>query len=167
LRIRDEEENDRPAVREIVAAEFDTGGEADLIDDLRAGADPLVSLVAEEGGAVVGHVMLSPVSLVEHPEAKLMGLAPLAVLYDRQGQGVGSALVRAGLDQCRKLHVAAVVALGHSEYYSRFGFVPASRFGLKCEYPVPDNAFMALELEPGALAEKSGTVRYHAAFGRF
>ena len=166
MRIRDEQEADRPAVREIVSAEFDTGAEADLLDDLRAEAEPVVSLVAEEGGAVVGHVMFSPVSIAEHPDAKLMGLAPLAVRYEYQGRGIGSALVRSGLERCREVGAIGVVALGHPEYYPRFGFSPASRFGLKCEYDVPEGAFLALELEPGALAGKPGTVRYHEAFGK-
>lgn len=166
MRIRDEEDRDLQAVREIVSAEFDTGGEAELVDQLRAEADPRISLVAEEDGVIVGHVMFSPVTVDEHPEAKLMGLAPLAVLYDYQGRGIGSALVRAGLERCRELGVLGVVVVGHPDYYPRFGFAPASRFGLKCEYDVPEDAFLALELAPGALAGKSGTVRYHAAFGR-
>lgn len=168
MRIREEQDQDRPAVREIVSAEFDTGAETDLIDELREAARPVVSLVAEDdGGAVVGHVMFSPVTLQERPDAKLMGLAPLAVRYEHQGGGIGTALVREGLARCRALGALAVVALGHPEYYSRFGFVPASRLGLKCEYDVPDGAFMALELEKGAMDAMSGTVSYHSAFGRF
>jgi len=166
MRIRDEEDQDRQAVREIVSAEFDTGGEAELVDQLRAEADPCVSLVAEEDGVIVGHALFSPVTVDEDPDAKLMGLAPLAVLYDYQGRGIGSALVHAGLERCRALGAIGVVVVGHPNYYPRFGFVPASRFGLKCEYDVPEDAFLALELAPGALAGLSGTVRYHAAFGR-
>lgn len=166
MRIRDETDQDRPAVREIVSAEFDTGGEVQLVDALRTEAEPLISLVAEDDGVVVGHVMFSPVTIDEHPDAKLMGLAPLAVLYDYQRRGIGSALVNAGLERCRTLGVLGVVVVGHPDYYPRFGFGPASRFGLKCEYDVPENAFLALELVPGALAGKAGIVRYHAAFGR-
>ena len=166
MRIREEEEKDRPAVRGLVSAEFDTGGEADLVEALRAEADPRISLVAEENGTIIGHVMFSPVTVDEHPDEKLMGLAPLAVLYDYQNRGVGSQLVRAGLERCRALGVSGVVVVGHPDYYPRFGFVPAARFGLTCEYDVPESAFLALELEPGALAGKTGTVRYHAAFGR-
>ena len=166
MRIRDEQEQDRSAVREIVSAEFDTGGEAELVDALRAEANPRVSLVAEEDGVIIGHVMFSPVTVEEHPEEKMMGLAPLAVLYDYQGRGVGSALVRAGLAQCRALGAHGIVVVGQPDYYPRFGFGPAARFGLTCEYDVPEDAFLALELVPGALAGKAGKVRYHAAFGR-
>ena len=164
MMIRDEEPKDRTAVRDIVSAEFDTGPEADLIDDLREQAQPLVSLVAEEGGEAVGHVMFSPVTLAGDPGAKLMGLAPLAVRYDHQGRGIGAALVRTGLDRCRALGIAAVVVLGHADYYTRFGFTPAAAFGIESEYDVPDEAFMVLELSPGALGGKSGTVKFHPAF---
>lgn len=167
MRIREEQEHDRAVVREIVLTEFDTGGEADLIEDLRAAAEPLVSLVADEDEVVVGHAMFSPVTLLEYPDVKLMGLAPLAVRFDKRGKGIGGALVRAGLERCRELGAVAVVVLGHREYYTRFGFEPAARLGLKCEYDVPDDAFLVLELGQGALAGRSGTVRFHSAFGRF
>jgi putative acetyltransferase len=73
-------------------------------------------------------------------------------------------MVRAGLDRCRQLQCGALVVLGHPGFYPRFGFTPASRFGITCEYDVPDDVFMALELEAGALRGKKGTIRYHPAF---
>jgi putative acetyltransferase len=88
----------------------------------------------------------------------------MAVGPARQRAGIGSALVRAGLERCKLLDAAAVVVLGHPAYYPRFGFVPAAAFGLACEYDVPAEAFMALELRPGALRGAAGTLRYHAAF---
>lgn len=162
--IRAEEDKDRAAVRALVAEEFDTGGEADLVDALREHAQSLVSLVAESEGEVIGHAMFSPVTLEGDANARIMGLAPLAVAPGHQGQGVGSALVRAGLERCRELGFEAVVVLGHTNYYPRFGFSAAVGFGLHSEYNVPDEAFMAMELTPGALDGKSGTVKYHAAF---
>src|SRR5437762_2911415 len=80
-----------------------------------------------------------------------MGLAPMAVLPREQRRGIGSALVRAGLDRCKQSGFSAAVVLGHPAYYPRFGFTPASRFAIKSEYDVPDEAFMALEFEPGIL----------------
>ena len=102
---------------------------------------------------------------VEHSNnPPLVGLAPMAVAPGHQRKGIGSHLVREGLARCRAAGVAGVVVLGHAEYYPRFGFVPAQQFGLRCEYDVPADVFMALELTQGALRGVSGLVRYHAAF---
>ena len=73
-------------------------------------------------------------------------------------------MIRAGLDECRARGYAAVVVLGHPEYYPRFGFVPAHTFGLSCEFPSPPEAFMAIELDAGALAGITGMVRYRSEF---
>lgn len=164
-RLRDEEPRDWPAVHSVHAAAFGTSAEADLVAALRADADPVVSLVAEHDGAVVGHIMFSPVTLPGH-DLKIMGLAPVAVAPSRQRQGIGSALVRAGLERCRALGYGAVVVLGHPEYYPRFGFVPSVRFGIRSAYDVPDDVFMALELRAGYLQGAAGVIRYHDAFGR-
>ena len=162
--IRAEKENDRDAVYSVNASAFETPFEANLVDALLEQAQPVVSLVAEDNGEVVGHIMFSPVSLSEYPDLKLMGLAPMAVAPEHQRKGIGSALVRAGLEQCKQLGFAAVVVLGHPEYYPRFGFSPSSRFGIVSEYEVPEDVFMAMELQPGALSGKTGRVKYHAAF---
>jgi putative acetyltransferase len=90
----------------------------------------------------------------------------MAVLPQYQNRGIGSQLVRDGLRKCRRLNCEAVVVLGHAEYYPRFGFVPASRKGLRCEYPVPDEAFMVTELVEGALEGVRGLVKYHPEFGK-
>jgi putative acetyltransferase len=163
--IRAEENKDREAVHAVNASAFETPLEANLVDALRAQAEPVVSLVAEDDGAIVGHIMFTPVSLSGHPGLKVMGLAPMAVAPEHQRKGIGSALVRAGLERCRQLDFAAVVVLGHPEYYPRFGFSPSTRFGIGSEYDVPEDVFMATELQPGALSGKAGTVKYHAAFG--
>ena len=165
MRIRAEEPGDEAAVRVVNASAFETALEANLVDALREQAGPLVSLVAEDNGAVVGHIMFSPVVLSGHPALRIMGLAPMAVLPAHQRKGVGSALVRAGLDQCRQLGFGAVVVLGRPAFYPRFGFSPSTRFGIGCEYDVPKDAFLVLELQAGALGRASGTIRYHAAFG--
>jgi putative acetyltransferase len=164
MQIRAEQPADVAAVHAVNRAAFETTTEADLVDALRVQAEPMISLVAEDAGSIVGHICFSPVTLSGHAELKIMGLAPMAVLPAEQRRGIGSALVRAGLERCRQLGSAAVVVLGHPEYYPRFGFVPASRFGIGSEYDVPDDVFMALELEAGILNGKSGTIRYHAAF---
>ncbi len=155
---------DRAAVRAVHEAAFETPGEADLVERLCRSPDPIVSLVAQDEGALVGHILFSPVTLGARADLRLMGLAPMAVLPARQRQGIGSALVRAGLQRCRASGCDAVVVLGHPGFYPRFGFVPAAGFGIGCEYEVPDDAFMLLELAPGSLRDAHGTVRYHAAF---
>jgi putative acetyltransferase len=149
--------------------------EASLVDALRASAHPHVSLVAVEDGEVVGQIFFSPVSI--EPDETVskkavaatgtaMGLAPMAVLPQHQNQGIGSQLVREGLQACLRLGCEVVVVLGHPEYYPRFGFVPASRKGLRCEYDVPDEVFMATELVPGALEGVRGLVKYHPEFSK-
>ena len=167
LTIRPEGPRDIPSVREVNLSAFPTPAEADLVDALRNTAAATISLVADLGDSVVGHICFSPVTLTNWPEVKVMGLAPMAVRPGWQRQGIGSTLVAAGVESCRQLGSGAVVVLGHARFYPRFGFVPASRFGIGCEYDVPDDHFMALELQPGILSGKSGTIRYHAAFAGF
>jgi putative acetyltransferase len=164
--IRAENENDRDAVFAVNLSAFETPSEATLVDGLREHAQPVLSLVAEENGNVVGHIMFSPVFLSGNPDLKVMGLAPMAVAPEHQRKGIGSALVRAGLEQCRQLGFVAVVVLGHPEYYPRFGFSPSSRFGIDSDYEVPEEVFMAVELEPEALSGKTGRVKYHHAFSK-
>jgi putative acetyltransferase len=164
IEIRPEQAADIGAVRAVNRAAFETDAEADLVDALREQAKTIVSLVADDASSIVGHILFTPVTLSGHAALRIMGLAPMAVLPAVQRRGIGSALVRAGLEQCAQLGCCAVIVLGHSKYYPRFGFTPASRFGITSEYDVPDEVFMALELEPGALRERSGTIRYHAAF---
>jgi putative acetyltransferase len=162
--VRTENTEDYEAVRRLNESAFDTPAEAGLVDLLRQQAAPFVSLVADDGGEIVGHILFSPVELSGARDL-VMGLAPMAVAPARQRDGIGSALVQAGLDECRKLGATAVIVLGHPEYYPRFGFVPASNFSVDCEYEVPDGVFMAMELEDDSLAGAGGTAKYHPAFG--
>ncbi len=164
VRVRPEEQQDRDGVRAVHAAAFGSSAEAGLADMLRQQAHPVVSLVAVEESTVAGHIMFSPVTLLGHPELKIMGLAPMAVAPGYQRKGIGSALARAGLKRCKELGFGAVVVLGHPEYYPRFGFSPASRFGIGCDYDVPSEAFMLIELQPGLLNGASGKIEYHSAF---
>jgi putative acetyltransferase len=165
--IRAERQGDAERIRAVNLAAFETSTEADLVDALRRQATPIVSLVAEDDANVIGHILFSPVTLANEPELTLMGLAPMAVVPSRQRQGVGLSLVREGLERCRQLNAAAVVVLGHPEYYPRFGFLPAARLSLRSEYDVPEEVFMVRELRDGALRGISGTIRYHPVFGDF
>jgi putative acetyltransferase len=165
--IREERRVDVESIRAVNFEAFETSTEADLVDALRGRATPLISLVAEDGANVVGHILFSPVTLESQLGLTLMGLAPMAVVPSRQRQGVGSGLVLEGLKRCRQVNAAGVVVLGHPEYYPRFGFVPAARLFLRCEYDVPEEVFMVRELREGALSGLSGTIRYHPVFGEF
>lgn len=165
--IRSEEEKDRAAIYAVTAAAFERELEANLVDALRQQVQPIVSLVAENEQTIVGHVLFSPVLLTGHLDLHIAGLAPLAVAPTHQRKGIGSALVRAGLERCKQLGFGAVVVLGHPEYYPRFGFSPSSRFGIGCEYKVREEVFMVMELQPGYLRGASGTIKYHAAFSEF
>jgi putative acetyltransferase len=164
--VRPERPGDEAAIHEVNESAFGRPEEARLVDALRVQARPILSLVAEAHGDIAGNVVFTPVTLEGFPDL-LLGLAPMAVRPELQRRGVGSALARAGVAACRSLGAVALVVLGHPEYYPKLGFMPAHRFGLRCEYEAPPEAFMALELHPGALAGVSGTVRYHPAFAGF
>ncbi len=164
MNIRTETEKDQTAIQEINHSAFETFAEAVLVDTLREQCHPIISLIAEEGRKLVGHIMFSPVTLTGFSNLKIMGLAPMAVLPNYQQKGIGSALVQAGLDRCKKLGFGAVVVLGHTNYYPKFGFIPAARFEIDCEYDVPEDAFMVIELQPSYLAGAKGRVKYHSAF---
>ena len=154
-------------MRAIHEAAFGRPHEARLVDRLRAVAHPSLSLVAESQDRVVGHVFFSPVAIEsERPAPPACGLAPLAVLPERQGEGVGAALVRAGLAECPALGWEVVFLLGSPAYYARFGFAAAAPRGLRYESDAFATAFQVLELRAGALAGVRGRVRYHAEFER-
>ena len=106
---------------------------------LRERADPIVSLVADAGNAIVGHILFSPATLPGCPELRIMGLAPMAVAPARQRQGIGAALIHEGMEQCRRLGFGAIIVLGHAGYYPRFGFRPASQFG-RVRNELPDDS---------------------------
>lgn len=165
LTIRQETTSDQARVDEIQRAAFGRAAEADLVRALRSSAQPQLSLVAELGSEIVGHVFFSPVSIELGAQASpLAGLAPLAVASAAQGQGAGSALVRAGLEASLALGWQAVFLLGNPAYYGRFGFVLASPLGFHYENEAFDTAFQVIELVRGTLAGRRGWVRYHSAF---
>jgi len=166
VKIRLEQEGEIAEIHSVNAAAFTTSAEAILVDNLRKSASPFISLVAEHNGKIIGHILFTPVTLPVSSPVRVMGLAPMAVLPENQRQGVGAALVKAGLTACNDLGVGAVVVLGHPDYYPKFGFVRASHFGLRSEYDVPDEIYMALEVVPGALKGISGVVKYHGAFSK-
>lgn len=167
LVIRAETAKDADAVRKLNKKAFKGNSESKLVDALRGsdGFIPGLSLVAEKGGKVVGHILFSPVRIKGlNGAAPALALAPMAVLPGYQNQGIGSELVKFGLNECRKTGHKIIVVVGHPEYYPRFGFVKAGEKGLKLPFEAPDEVFMALELSPGALNDVSGTIEYPKEF---
>jgi putative acetyltransferase len=162
--IRTEEPGDYSKVHTVNAVAFETPAEANLVEVLRKEAHPYISLVAEEGEQILGHILFTPMVLPGHEELKIMGLAPVAVVPEYQREGIGAALIDAGLEKCKEMGFGAVIVLGHMGYYPRFGFTPAVRYGIRCEYEVPEEAFMVLELIPGYLKGAEGIIHYHPAF---
>jgi putative acetyltransferase len=162
--IRSETPADAAAVRCVNEAAFPTSEEADLVDALRAEGVVLLSLVAERAGEVVGHILFTRMWVDAASGAiDAVALAPVAVVPAHQRRGVGSRLIRAGLEMLRDRGERLVILVGHPEYYPRFGFSSAEAGIL--EHPFPPDAFMTLELSPGALDGVRGRVRYARAFG--
>ncbi|HKR14845.1 MAG TPA: N-acetyltransferase [Pyrinomonadaceae bacterium] len=159
--IREELPADIPAIRNVNQQAFGQDQEGRIVDALRANGAALLSLVAVVDGQVVGHIMYSPASIGEVSGA---GLAPMAVLPEYQRQGIGSQLVETGNQKLKASGCPFIVVLGHAEFYPRFGFQPASNFGLKCEWPVPDNVFMALIFDQQKMNGVTGLVQYSHEF---
>ncbi|WP_192780521.1 GNAT family N-acetyltransferase [Nonomuraea africana] len=161
---RPETDRDIPAIREVNLGAFPTPLEADLVEALRADPAwlPGLSIVAEDAdGTIAGYALLTRCHVGDAPA---LALGPCAVLPRHQKRGAGSAAIRAGLQAARDLGENLVLVLGHPEYYPRFGFVPASRYGIRPSFEVPDEAMMALVFDQ-TLAVPSGTIVYAPPFG--
>ena len=163
MAIRPELPDDYESVRSVNLAAFPTSAEANLVDALRGVDSEVHALVAEIEQRVVGHILFSPVAISTCPQLRWTGLGPMAVEPGQQRSGIGSALVHAGLKACAARGMQGVVVLGHANFYPRFGFRPASEFGLRWEHGHAES-FFALELEPGSHAPAAGVVTYHPAF---
>ena len=151
-------------IREIHEAAFGQDNEATIVDKLRAHCDNYTSFVAVDQGTVVGHILFTPVT-IDGTSLAGMGLAPMAVHPSHQKQGIGSQLVRHGLDHLQRTGCPFVIVLGHPDYYPRFGFVPALRYQLKSQWEaVPDEAFMVVVFDETVLPKSGGSVRYRAEF---
>ncbi len=163
--IRPEQPEDNAIIHQVVEQAFGSPAEAHLVDALRRNGKAIFSLVAVDNGRVIGHILFSEV-VIEAAAGRLkgIGLAPLGVSPERQNEGIGSLLIEQGLKLCRKADYPFIVVLGHPEYYPRFGFVPASRYGVKSEYDVRDEVFMITELREGSLAGFAGVVKYQPEF---
>ncbi len=166
ITIRIENQEDVLQVRTLNEQAFEQPAEANIVDTLRQACPEYLSLVAEDGKIIVGHILFTPV-VIEDPGRTVqgMGLAPMAVKPDRQRQGIGSMLLKRGLQILRDQGCPFVVVLGHPEYYPRFGFEPASRHDLKSQWDgVPDEAFMIIVFDRDSLQNVGGVARYRDEF---
>ena len=157
MMIRQENPHDRRAVHEAVSSAFGRSDEADLVDRLRKAGDSVISLVADENGRIVGHVLLSR---MEAPFPAL-ALAPVSVIPARQGRGIGSALIKAAIDGARNENWGAIFVLGDPAYYERFGFDAKAAAGFTSPYA--GEHFMTLKLLP-VLTAATGALRHAPAF---
>jgi putative acetyltransferase len=168
ITVRPEQPEDIPAIHTLVFDAFGRDDEANLVDLLRAseGYLPELSLVAIDGKSVVGHIMITTLAIASDAGEPIPTtiLSPLAVSPARQRQGIGDALARAAIDQTRAAGHTSMILIGHPTYYPRFGFQPASTWGIRLSFPIPDEVFMAIELVPGALASAAGVVTLPAVF---
>jgi putative acetyltransferase len=165
LEIREEQPGDETAIRNVNEQAFGSPAEADLVDKLRERDAFVLSMIAIEDDTVVAHILFTE-AIIDDPDAsiKAIGLAPMAVLPQYQRKKIGSQLLDAALDKCKHLDHDAVIVLGYPEYYPKFGFTTAKSQGIQCEFDVPDDVFMVLELKEDALAGWTGTIKYQPEF---
>ncbi|NMA83748.1 MAG: N-acetyltransferase [Epulopiscium sp.] len=172
IKIRQEKENDYKLSETVVERAFKNAEHTDhrehfLVAKLRKSDVfvPELSLVAELDGEIVGHIMLTKL-FIENEGNKYdsLALAPVSVLPEHQNKGIGSKLISESLKIAKKIGFKSVIVLGHDKYYPRFGFKPASTWGIKAPFEVPDKAFMALELQVKSLGGVTGTVVYSKEF---
>jgi putative acetyltransferase len=164
IEIRLEEPKDRDAIHQLNLSAFDNGPEAALVDKLRAACKDYLSFVAVEDGSVTGHILFTPVT-IENCSGTGMGLAPMSVLPPHQGAGIGSRLVRHGLNYLRDADCPFVIVLGHPEFYPRFGFQRASNYQIRSQWEgVPDEAFMITVFDTGKLPKTGGVAKYREEF---
>lgn len=162
IEIREERPDDVAAVRDLNRRAFGQDQESNIVDALRANGAALLSLVATLNDRVVGHIMYSPLTI----DGKLEGaaLGPMAVIPERQRQGIGSKLIEAGNQKLKDAGCPFIIVVGHADYYPRFGFRPASEHGIKCQWDVPDDVFMLLVLDQAKMEGVSGLAKYRHEF---
>ena len=166
MKIRQENTDDYKTVFVLNELAFDQKDESELIERIRKGNSfiPELSLVAEIDKEIVGYILFSKIKIKNGINFESLALAPMAVLPKFQKKGIGGSLIIEGLKKAKELGYKSVIVLGHKEYYPKFGFKKASKWGIVCPFEVPDEYFMAIELTAETLSEKTGTVVYPQEF---
>ena len=162
IELRVEQPGDEVAIRAVNRRAFGTEQECGIVDALRSNGVALLSLVATLEGRVVGHIMYSPI--VVGGAATGAALGPMSVLPEHQRQGIGGRLIAEGRRRLEALRCPFVIVIGHESYYPRFGFVPASTYGITCEWDVADAAFMIQVLDATRMGSVSGPAQYRTEF---
>ncbi|MDF5706079.1 MAG: N-acetyltransferase [Nostoc sp. S4] len=165
MNIRCETLTDYPAIAQVNTLAFGQDREAKLVERIRHSNRyiPELSLVAEIEGMVVGHILFSYIDLVNEQTLQVLGLAPLAICPEFQRQGIGSALIKAGLEIAETNKEALVIVLGHPEFYTRFGFQTSVIYVIESPFPVLKEFFMVKPLLSYQESYK-GKVIYPPAF---
>lgn len=164
IEIRESTADDLAAVLMVERAAFGSNEEAALVENLLndASAAPVLSLLAFDGEAAVGHLLFTRAQLTGHEDLSVALLAPLAVVPSAQGTGIGGALIRHGHKLLADRGVALVFVLGHPDYYPRHGYRPAGRLGLQAPHTIPDahaDAWMVTTPDGAAMPPVTGTVQ--------
>jgi len=165
--VETETEDDYEQITRLHIAAFNGDAEAKLVEKLRK--MPIyvsnLSLVAKYENRIIGHVLLYPIKINNGKEKNnSLALAPISVLPKFQHKGVGGRLIKKGVEEAQKLGFKSIIVVGHSEYYPRFGFKKASKYGISAPFDVPDTAFLAIELEKNGLKNCGGIVEYPREF---
>jgi putative acetyltransferase len=162
--IRAEGPSDSDAIRDVHTHAFRRDAEARLVELLRTHHQSVISLIAVCGNEVAGHVMFSPIAIEKSCEGfRGVALGPIAVRPEFQNNGIGSKLVQAGIDACRRAGCDVIFVLGNPDFWQRFGFAQASEYGLCSEYNA-EHSFLVLELNAGRVPKIKGLVRYSRDF---
>ena len=165
--LREETKRLEASIRVMHRSVFEREDESKLIDRLRADGLIVASVIAEEEEMIVGHVLFSSLRVeTQHGTLPAAALAPVGVLAEWRGCGIGSALIHEGMELCRQRGKAAVIVLGEPRFYSRFGFSADLTRSLRSPYSSAGEAWMAAELKPDALHSLYGFVEYPAAFSQ-
>ncbi len=166
IKIREEQPKDYLTIKEINDIAFGQPQESNIINKLRQNCNTLLSLVAIDNEKIVGHIMFSQVTIeLDKVTIYGMGIAPMSVIPEYQRKGIGSKLIKEGINILKNKKCLFIVVLGHPEYYPRFGFEKASSYNIKCQWDgIPEEAFMILVLEKEAVTGGSGTAKYREEF---
>nr|WP_289039213.1 N-acetyltransferase [uncultured Allobacillus sp.] len=173
--VRQEQVNDYKTTENVVKTAFESAEHSDkdehnLVARIRKsdGFIPELSLVAvnKESDEILGHILLSEILIVsdDNEQVDSLALAPVSVLPDYQNKGIGKALIQIALEKSNELGFQSVIVMGYPEYYQRFGFRKSSLWQIKAPFEVPEDVFMAIELQKGSLDNVSGLVKYPSAF---